>query len=176
MNSPMDENEVILGVDTHLDTHVGVLINTNGNLLGCLAVTTDTSGYLRAPMLSAAPMPKTMPISTQPRFTKPSRKVNPRLKNATQPTNIAQTGRLSSKLEPAASAAVAAATAVNSVNINFDCPVRAVVLPGWLMIITPFKVEGAAQTRPPLTRRICPLTQAESGPAKKETTREMSSG
>lgn len=43
----MDENEVILGVDTHLDTHVGVLISTNGNLLGCLAVTTDTSGYLK---------------------------------------------------------------------------------------------------------------------------------
>jgi hypothetical protein len=37
MNSSMDENEVILGVDTHLDTHVVVLISTNGNLLGCLA-------------------------------------------------------------------------------------------------------------------------------------------
>ncbi|WP_414926281.1 IS110 family transposase, partial [Pseudomonas zeae] len=43
----MGENEVILGVDTHLDTHVVVLISTNGNLLGSLAVTTDTCGYLK---------------------------------------------------------------------------------------------------------------------------------
>ena len=52
MNSPMGENEVILGVDTHLDTHVGVLINTNGNLLGSLAVQpipADISSSLRRP-------------------------------------------------------------------------------------------------------------------------------
>lgn len=47
MNNPMGETEVILGVDTYLDTHVGVLISMNGNLLGSLAVTTDTRGYLK---------------------------------------------------------------------------------------------------------------------------------
>lgn len=47
MNNPISENEVILGVDTHLDTHVAVLISTNGNLLGSLAIATDTSGYLK---------------------------------------------------------------------------------------------------------------------------------
>ncbi|QQD30070.1 IS110 family transposase [Pseudomonas simiae] len=39
--------EVILGVDTHLDIHVGVLINVNGQLLGTLAVETQVSGYLK---------------------------------------------------------------------------------------------------------------------------------
>ena len=39
-------SEVILGVDTHLDIHVGAVINGAGKLLGTLAVTTDTTGYL----------------------------------------------------------------------------------------------------------------------------------
>ncbi|WP_200139785.1 MULTISPECIES: IS110 family transposase [unclassified Pseudomonas] len=39
--------EVILGVDTHLDVHVGALINLNGQLLGTLAVDTQTRGYLK---------------------------------------------------------------------------------------------------------------------------------
>lgn len=39
--------EVILGVDKHLDIHVGVLINVNGQLLGTLAVETQVSGYLK---------------------------------------------------------------------------------------------------------------------------------
>lgn len=39
--------EVILGVDTHLDVHVGALINVNGQLLGTLAVETQTRGYLK---------------------------------------------------------------------------------------------------------------------------------
>ncbi|WP_338506438.1 IS110 family transposase [Pseudomonas poae] len=39
--------EVILGVDTHLDVHVGALINANGQLLGTLAVETQTRGYLK---------------------------------------------------------------------------------------------------------------------------------
>lgn len=47
MNGPVDENEVILGVDTHLQTHAGVLISANGKLLGSLAVTTVSSGYLK---------------------------------------------------------------------------------------------------------------------------------
>lgn len=39
--------EVILGVDTYLDIHVGVLINVNGQLLGTLAVETHVSEYLK---------------------------------------------------------------------------------------------------------------------------------
>ncbi|MEM5318642.1 hypothetical protein [Paraburkholderia sp. JHI869] len=42
----MEQNEVILGVDTHLDTHVGAVISGAGRLLGTLSVTTDTAGYL----------------------------------------------------------------------------------------------------------------------------------
>jgi transposase len=39
--------EVVLGVDTHLDIHVGALINVTGQLLGTLAVETKISGYLK---------------------------------------------------------------------------------------------------------------------------------
>jgi len=42
----MEQNEVILGVDTHLDTHVGAVISDTGKLLGTRSVTTDTAGYL----------------------------------------------------------------------------------------------------------------------------------
>ena len=42
----MEQNEVILGVDTHLDTHVGAVISDTGRLLGTLSVSTDTTGYL----------------------------------------------------------------------------------------------------------------------------------
>ncbi|MDN8071196.1 IS110 family transposase [Burkholderia vietnamiensis] len=41
----MEQNEVILGVDTHLDTHVGAVISDTGRLLGTLSVSTDTAGY-----------------------------------------------------------------------------------------------------------------------------------
>jgi transposase len=41
------QNEVILGVDTHLDIHVGAVINHAGRLLGTLAVPTNTVGYLK---------------------------------------------------------------------------------------------------------------------------------
>jgi transposase len=41
----MEQNEVILGVDTHLDTHVGAVISDTGRLLGTLSVTTDTAGF-----------------------------------------------------------------------------------------------------------------------------------
>lgn len=47
MNNSRNKAEVILGVDTHLDTHVGVLLNAQGHLLGCLMVTTNISGYER---------------------------------------------------------------------------------------------------------------------------------
>ncbi|MBR7776981.1 IS110 family transposase [Undibacterium rugosum] len=39
--------EVILGVDTHLDTHVAAVISHTGKLLGTLGVSTDVSGYLK---------------------------------------------------------------------------------------------------------------------------------
>ena len=42
----MEQNEVILGVDTHLDTHVGAVISDIGKLLGTRSVSTDTAGYL----------------------------------------------------------------------------------------------------------------------------------
>ncbi|ELB2793994.1 hypothetical protein [Aeromonas dhakensis] len=47
MNNSRNKAEVILGVDTHLDTHVGVLLNAQGYLLGCLMVTINISGYER---------------------------------------------------------------------------------------------------------------------------------
>lgn len=47
MNNSRNKAEVILGVDTHLDTHVGALLNSQGHLLGCLTVTTNSNGYDR---------------------------------------------------------------------------------------------------------------------------------
>ena len=47
----MDEQpikiEVILGVDTHLDTHVAAVISHAGKLLGTLATPTTSAGYLQ---------------------------------------------------------------------------------------------------------------------------------
>ncbi|WP_028212723.1 IS110 family transposase [Paraburkholderia mimosarum] len=43
----MEQNEVILGVDTHLDAHVGAVISETGKLLGTLSVPADTAGYLK---------------------------------------------------------------------------------------------------------------------------------
>jgi len=43
----MENDEIILGVDTHLDTHVGAVISATGRLLGTLAVPTETSGYIK---------------------------------------------------------------------------------------------------------------------------------
>jgi transposase len=45
MDEQSIQNEVILGVDTHLDLHVGVVINRAGKLLGSLATTTNANGY-----------------------------------------------------------------------------------------------------------------------------------
>ena len=39
--------EMILGVDTHLDTHVGAVISKTGRLVGTLSVTAEASGYLK---------------------------------------------------------------------------------------------------------------------------------
>ena len=43
----MNIDEVILGVDTHLNLHVGALISNSGKCLGTLSVTTDAAGYLK---------------------------------------------------------------------------------------------------------------------------------
>ncbi len=43
----MEQHEVILGVDTHLDAHVGAVISETGKFLGTLSVTTDTAGYIK---------------------------------------------------------------------------------------------------------------------------------
>ena len=45
MEDQSNQNEVILGVDTHLDIHVGAVISNIGKLLGTLATSTDTNGY-----------------------------------------------------------------------------------------------------------------------------------
>jgi transposase len=39
------QNEVILGIDTHLDTHVGVIIDYRGKWLGTLSIATNPAGY-----------------------------------------------------------------------------------------------------------------------------------
>lgn len=44
MNS-QPEREVILGVDTHLDKHIGVVIDSVGKLLGHLSISANSSGY-----------------------------------------------------------------------------------------------------------------------------------
>ena len=41
------KNEVILGVDTHLDKHVGVIIDGFGKYLGNLSIETNPAGYLQ---------------------------------------------------------------------------------------------------------------------------------
>lgn len=47
MDDQLKENEVILGVDTHLDTHVAAVIGHAGKLLGTLATPTNATGYLK---------------------------------------------------------------------------------------------------------------------------------
>ena len=41
----LERSEVILGVDTHLDVHVGVVIDAAGRLMGTLSVGTNHDGY-----------------------------------------------------------------------------------------------------------------------------------
>lgn len=45
MKHPESCSEVILGVDTHLDIHVGVVIDTTGRFMGALQVCTNNDGY-----------------------------------------------------------------------------------------------------------------------------------
>ncbi len=45
MNRKLSHNEVILGVDTHLDVHVGVVIDQAGKLLGTRSVSANSVGY-----------------------------------------------------------------------------------------------------------------------------------
>lgn len=45
LNHSRQAGEVILGVDTHLDVHVGAVIDAVGHLLGTLAVATNPAGY-----------------------------------------------------------------------------------------------------------------------------------
>ena len=42
----MEQVDVILGVDTHLEVHVGAVISQTGKLLGTLSVSARTRGYL----------------------------------------------------------------------------------------------------------------------------------
>jgi hypothetical protein len=39
-------NKVILGVDTHLDVHVGAVINASGSLLGTRSISVKNQGVL----------------------------------------------------------------------------------------------------------------------------------
>ena len=41
----MQTSEVILGVDTHLNMHVGALLSSTGKCLGTISVATDAAGY-----------------------------------------------------------------------------------------------------------------------------------
>ena len=45
MSLPIEEREVILGVDTHLDVHVAVLIDVVGRIVATTSVSTTALGY-----------------------------------------------------------------------------------------------------------------------------------
>ena len=45
MSLPIEEREVILGVDTHLDVHVAVLIDVVGRVIATHSVPTTAIGY-----------------------------------------------------------------------------------------------------------------------------------
>ena len=45
MENQESRAEIILGVDTHLDVHVGVVIDAAGRVLGTLSVGTHNDGY-----------------------------------------------------------------------------------------------------------------------------------
>lgn len=46
METDMEQSEIILGVDTHLEVHVGAVISETGKLLGTLSVSASAAGYL----------------------------------------------------------------------------------------------------------------------------------
>ena len=45
MENQVNHAKIILGVDTHLDAHVGVVVDTAGCVLGTLSVGTHNEGY-----------------------------------------------------------------------------------------------------------------------------------
>jgi transposase len=45
MSDPMEQSEVILGVDTHLEVHVAVLIDVVGRVIATTTIPTTASGY-----------------------------------------------------------------------------------------------------------------------------------
>jgi transposase len=45
MNDPIEQSEVILGVDTHLDAHVAVLIDAVGRVVATTTIPTTANGY-----------------------------------------------------------------------------------------------------------------------------------
>ena len=45
MHDQTEKNNIVLGVDTHLDTHVGAVISEKGQLLGTLSVSANAAGY-----------------------------------------------------------------------------------------------------------------------------------
>ena len=45
MSNPMERSEVILGVDTHLDVHVAVLIDVVGRVIATTTIPTTANGY-----------------------------------------------------------------------------------------------------------------------------------
>jgi hypothetical protein len=93
-----------------------------------------TAGF-SIPIAIAAAIPMAAPAHTQAKLTAPSRVVRPRVKNATQPTNIAQTGNANTRLDADAAAAVTAAAAENAMYIAGDCFLMAV-----LMMAFPFSL------------------------------------
>lgn len=46
MKNKSRETEIILGVDTHLDVHVGAVISESGKLLGTRSISTSSAGYI----------------------------------------------------------------------------------------------------------------------------------
>ncbi|MGC6031487.1 hypothetical protein [Enterobacter kobei] len=73
-NDHQSSESVILGVDTHLDIHVGAVISQAGKLLGTHIIQTNQSGYLEllisAQSLNANPLnwslTRTIPWQMQP--------------------------------------------------------------------------------------------------------------
>ena len=45
MSDPMEQSEVILGVDTHLEVHVAVLIDVVGRVVATTTIPTTANGY-----------------------------------------------------------------------------------------------------------------------------------
>ena len=46
MNKNHGQNEVILGVDTYLDVHLGAVVSAAGKLQGTLSISVNAQGYI----------------------------------------------------------------------------------------------------------------------------------